>query len=103
MPAWMVAAGLGGGTPTGGFTFPGQMARSFGGGMGLPAPVTPSRYGGSRAGGYGGGMDIGAVIAEIRAMHQGIVGAVGMVAPGTARGLDRRMNSMAARVAGRFT
>ena len=42
MPEWMVSAGLGGSTPTGGFTFPAQMApRSFGGGvMGLPDPVT---------------------------------------------------------------
>jgi hypothetical protein len=51
----------------------------------------------------GGGQDLGAIIAELRAMHQGIVGAVSMVAPGTTRGMDRNLNSMAARTAGRFT
>jgi hypothetical protein len=100
MPPWMVAAGLGGSTAptTGGFTFQG-------GGMTMPEPIAPRYYGGTRSmGGYGGsGMDFGAVIAELRAMHEGIVGAVGMVAPGTARGFDRSQNSMAARVAGRFT
>jgi hypothetical protein len=36
-------------------------------------------------------------------MHQGVVGAVGRVAPGMSRGVDQSLNSMAARVSGRFS
>jgi hypothetical protein len=36
-------------------------------------------------------------------MHGDVVGAVNRVAPGTARGFDMSQNSMAARVAGRFS
>jgi hypothetical protein len=102
MPSWMVAAGLGSGTVTA--QFPGQ-AMSGRGGMGWPEPIAPGSFGGGGRGGWGGGQggDLGAIIAELRAMHQGIVGAVGMVAPGTTRGMDRNLNSMAARTAGRFT
>jgi hypothetical protein len=100
MPEWMVAAGLGGSAAApGGFTFPSQMASRS-----MPEPIAYAPpYGGSRSMGGGGGEDLGAVIAELRALQQGIVGAVNMVAPGTARGFDRSQNSMAARVAGRFS
>jgi hypothetical protein len=111
MPDWMVSAGLGsgGGMAGGGLTFPAPVAapRSFGGGgMGWPDPVA-MRFpgGGGRAmGGWGGGGgDLGDLISAIRAMHQDVVGAVGQVAPRTARGFDMSQNSMAARIAGRFS
>ena len=109
MPAWMVAAGLGGGAPSGGFSFPAPVMgqRSFGGGMGWPDPVAYQPGGGGWAGGGwgggGGGMDLGAVVAALQAMHQGIVGAVNRSAPVMARGVDQSLNGMAARVSGRFT
>ena len=106
MPAWMVDAGLGGGASSGGFTFPAPVGapQSFGGGMGWPEPVTPWTFGGGgRSMGWGGGGDVGDLIAEIRALHQGVVGAVGRVAPGMSRGVDQSLNSMAARVSGRFS
>jgi hypothetical protein len=107
MPAWMVSAGLGGGgAPSGGFSFPAPVAAppSFGGGMGWPEPVTPWSWGGGgRSMGWGGGGDLGDLIAAIQAMHQGVVGAVGRVAPGMSRGVDQSLNSMAARVSGRFS
>ena len=53
-------------------------------------------------GGWGGG-DLGDLIAELRAMHKGIVGAVNRSAPVTAWGVNQSLNSMSARVAGRFT
>jgi hypothetical protein len=74
--------------------------------MGWPDPVA-MRFpgGGGRAmGGWGGGGgDLGDLISAIRAMHQDVVGAVGQVAPRTARGFDMSQNSMAARIAGRFS
>jgi hypothetical protein len=105
MPSWMVDAGLGGGASSGGFTFPAPVGapQSFGGGMGWPEPVTPQSWGGGRSMGWGGGGDVGDLIAEIRALHQGVVGAVGRVAPGMSRGVDQSLNSMAARVSGRFS
>jgi len=106
MPAWMVSAGLGGGAPSGGFSFPSPVSAppSFGGGMGWPEPVTPWSWGGGgRSMGWGGGGDLGDLIAAIQAMHQGVVGAVGRVAPGMSRGVDQSLNSMAARVSGRFS
>jgi len=105
MPAWMVAAGLGGSTAaTGGFSFPSPVGapQAPGGGMGLPEPVMPRFGGGSRFMG-GGALDLGDLIAAIQAMHQGVVGAVGRSAPVMARGVDQSLNSMAARVSGRFT
>jgi cell wall-associated NlpC family hydrolase len=107
MPSWMVAAGLGSGaTGTGGVTFPAQMmARSRGGGW--PDPVA-MRYGGGGWGGRGGdgghgwGGGGGDVAAAIHQMRREVVAAVGMVAPGTSRGVNRSLNSMAGSVAGRF-
>lgn len=108
MPAWMVTAGLGSGASAPSpFMFPSPVMapRSFGGGMSLPDPIASRSFSGGRfmGGGGGGGFDLGAVIAAIQAMHQDMVGAVGRVAPGVSRGVDRSQNSMAARVAGRFS
>jgi hypothetical protein len=109
MPDWMVSAGLGAGAPApgGGFMFaPPPMAAplAIGGGMGWADPV-PMRFpgGGGRSMGGGGGFDLGALISAVQAMHQDVVGAVGRVAPNTARGFDQGLNSMTARVAGRFS
>jgi hypothetical protein len=74
--------------------------------MAWPDPVTSGSFGGGgRAmGGWGGGgMDLAAVISAIQAMHGDMVGAVQRVAPGMSRGVDRSLNSMSARVAGRFS
>jgi hypothetical protein len=72
--------------------------------MGWADPV-PMRFpgGGGRSMGGGGGFDLGALISAVQAMHQDVVGAVGRVAPNTARGFDQGLNSMTARVAGRFS
>lgn len=106
MPAWMVAAGLGAGGGSGVYTarFPGQAMTpaamswpepaTFGGGMGMGG------WGGSRNMGGGG---LAEAIAAIQAMHRDLVGAVGQVAPRTARGFDQSQNSMAARIASRFS
>jgi hypothetical protein len=109
MPDWMVSAGLGAGAgaPGGGFMFaPPPMAAplAIGGGMGWADPV-PMRFpgGGGRSMSGGGGFDLGALISAVQAMHQDVVGAVGRVAPNTARGFDQGLNSMTARVAGRFS
>lgn len=104
MPSWMVSAGLGGGAPAGGFSFPAPVMapRSFGGGMAWPDPIAsrPSGGGGRPVGGWGGGGgDLAELIAEVR----NVVGAVQRVAPGVSRGFDQSQNSMAARIAGRFT
>jgi hypothetical protein len=86
--------------------FPAQLAarRSFGG-LGGTDPVASRSFGGGgfMPWGGGGGFDLGAVISAIQAMHGDVVGAVNRVAPGTARGFDMSQNSMAARVAGRFS
>jgi hypothetical protein len=104
----MIDAGLGGGGAAGGgfmFPAPPPAPMAVGGGMAWPDPVTPRYYGGGRSmtPGGGGGFDLGAVISAIQAMHGDVVGAVNRVAPGTARGFDMSQNSMAARVAGRFS
>jgi hypothetical protein len=74
--------------------------------MAWPEPVTWSG-GGGRSMGWGGaggsaaGMSaqLGQIIEALGQVHQ----AVRMVAPGTARGVDRSLSGMSARVAGRFS
>jgi hypothetical protein len=105
MPAWMAAAGLGPGGSSPGASFPAPVMapQSSGGGMSWPEPVAyQSPYGGGRSMGWGGGGDLAALISAIREMHQGVVGAVGRVAPGTTRGLDESLNRRVPGIAAMF-
>jgi hypothetical protein len=117
MPAWMVAAGLGGPAPAGmagagmlggwaaRMARPGWQSYPYwrGGGrdpigVRFPRAAAPGQAG---AGTSGPG-DLAEMIESVRAMHRDVVSAVRGVAPGVSRGVDDSLSGMTTRVAGRI-
>jgi hypothetical protein len=105
MPAWMVAAGLGAPAAAGpaAVTVSRYTGPDTAGGFAAPAaePLAGRIPAGRAAGGMGGFGGFAELAVALRLMTREMTGAVNRVAPGVAVGVDRSLNSMSARVAGK--